>query len=314
MKKNFLILIILLLGIAIISCDDSTTDPLPDTGTIYIESEPTGAEIWLDDVNTGVVTPGRVEASPGPHIVTLKKDGYADLLVNVSVTAGEEFILTSGTTLSQLGTLIVQSIPSGAVIWLNGSNTGQVTPTNFPLADDNYTITLQLEDYNDSTIVTQISDGGTATVSVDLRPEFIKSFTATIWETIGTTSEQPSGLDLSTGNESTISSGSNESVDIYYDSDGFLVMSANGRNGMTRETYFNVGNSDNLNDSENSSVKDNTWTTSILDTETNYVFLYDADGHYSKFKIVKQEGGTPGNPSRVEVQWLYNEKPNDLNF
>jgi hypothetical protein len=314
MKEIKLFILVLLLGAIFISCEDSTTDPIPTTGTIYVESDPTGAEIWLDDVNTGVVTPGRVDADPGAHIVTLKKAGYGDLSINVGVTAGEEFVLTSGTTLSLLGSLVINSQPAGAEIWIDGANTDQVTPSSFSLPDANYTVYLDLADYSDTTFVTQIANGGTTTETIELRPEFLASLSASIWETIGTTSEQPSGLDLSTGAASSIASGVNLSVDVFYSSDGFVVMSANGRNGMTRETYFKIGNGTELNDGINSPIKDNSWVTSILDTETNYIFLYDADGNYSKFRIVNQSGGTPGNPSKLDVQWLYNPKQNDINF
>lgn len=314
MKEIKLFILVLLLGAIFISCEDSTTDPIPTTGTIYVESDPTGAEIWLDDVNTGVVTPGRVDADPGAHIVTLKKAGYGDLSINVGVTAGEEFVLTSGTTLAQLGSLVINSQPAGAEIWIDGANTDQVTPSSFSLPDANYTVYLDLADYSDTTFVTQIANGGTTTETIELRPEFLASLSASIWETIGTTSEQPSGLDLSTGAASSIASGVNLSVDVFYSSDGFVVMSANGRNGMTRETYFKIGNGTELNDGINSPIKDNSWVTSILDTETNYIFLYDADGNYSKFRIVNQSGGTPGNPSKLDVQWLYNPKQNDINF
>ncbi len=160
MNRNILFVWILLLGLALISCDDSTTDPVDDNGSIYIESDPIGAEIWLDGVNTGTVTPGSVDATPGSHIVTLKKDGYADLELNVSVSAGQEFLLTAGTTLAQLGALIIESEPIGATIWIDGVNTGEVTPHNFSLGDDNYTVTLQFTEYADTTFVTQISNGG----------------------------------------------------------------------------------------------------------------------------------------------------------
>ncbi len=112
-----------------------------------------------------------------------------------------------------------------------------------------------------------------------------------------------------------IKAGGNQDVDIYYSSDdGYVVMSAIGRNGMTRETFFKVGSSIDLNDGINSPAKDGNWVTKVLDTETNYIFLYDADGHYSKFIIVDQDGGEPGVPSELTVKWLYNEKQNDINF
>lgn len=313
MKKNYWFFLILILGLAVMSCEDST-DPVPDTGTVYVESTPTGAQIWLDGVNTGEVTPGTIDASPGAHIVTLKLDGYGDLEFNVSVTAGEEFILTSGTTLSQLGSLIVQSEPAGATIILDGVNTGEVTPHTFSLADDNYTVVLQLTDYADSTEITQIANGGTATVSINLRPTFVTTFTTSFYESADPSSEHPSGLDLSSGAAISIKAGVNQDVDIFYNSDGFIVMSAKDRNGMTRETYFKVGNSTDIHDGINSPVKDNSWLTQIPDSETKYVFLYDADGHYSKFIIEDIEGGVPGVSAQLHVKWLYNDRENNTQF
>lgn len=314
MKKYILFTVSLLLSLAIISCDDTTTDPIADTGTVYIESTPTGAQIWLNGVNTGEVTPGTIEATAGSHEITLKKDGYADLTLTVNVSANQEFILTSGTTLAQMGSLVIESEPAGATIWLDGVNTNEVTPNNFSVPDDNYTVTLQLAEYSDTTFITQVANGGTTTETINLRPTFVTVHANTLWETIGTTSEQPSGLDLSTGTASSISTGVNQNVDVFYESNGFIVMSANGRNDMTRETYFKVGSGNDLWDGVNSPVKDNTWTTSVLDTETNYVYLYDADGHYSKFIIVDIKGGTPGDPARLEVKWLYNENGSNTAF
>ena len=163
-----ILLISILLGFLLISCGDSSTDP-EATGTIYVESEPSGAEIWVDSVDSGALTPGSVEASAGSHTVTLRKDGYQDIEFNVSVSAGKEYTLTSGTVLTKLGELIIVSEPPGASIWLDGKKSEDLTPASFFVEDDNYTITLQLEGYRDSTVITQISDAGTMTVSIDLQ-------------------------------------------------------------------------------------------------------------------------------------------------
>lgn len=314
MKQSKIAMLIFLLGITVISCDDSATEPVDENGSIYIESTPTGAEIWLDAVNTNEVTPATITASAGTHIVTLKKDGYGDKDFTVSVTGGQQFSLTSGTTLEQLGSLNISSEPAGATIWLEGVNTGEVTPHNFALVDDNYTITLQYENYSDSTFITQIANAGSMTLLINLRPEFLTTLNATIWETEGTSTDQPSGLDLSTGSASSILAGSNEEVDLFYESEGRIVMSATGRNGMTRETFFKVGNGSNLLDGINSSQKDGTWTTSVADDESNYIFVYDTDGHYSKFIILGIDGGTSEDPARVRVRWLYNTNQNNVEF
>ena len=163
-----ILLISILYGFLLISCGDSSTDP-EKTGTIYVESEPSGAEIWIDSVNTGVLTPGSAQASAGSNNVTLKKEGYQDLEFNLSISAGEEYTLTSGTILTKLGELIIESEPPGASIWLDGIKSENLTPASFFVEDDNYTITLQLEGYRDSTVITQIKNAGTMTVSINLQ-------------------------------------------------------------------------------------------------------------------------------------------------
>ncbi|HSL87671.1 MAG TPA: hypothetical protein VK870_00025, partial [Ignavibacteriaceae bacterium] len=63
----------------------------------------------------------------------------------------------------------------------------------------------------------------------------------------------------------------------------------------------------NLFDGQDSPLRNSgTWTNNIHDRESNYVFLYDHDGHYSKLKIVNFGGGVPGEPAWVEVQWYFN--------
>jgi hypothetical protein len=135
-----------------------------------------------------------------------------------------------------------------------------------------------------------------------------------IYETQGTGVDEPSGLDLSTGNAWGVSSDSSGLVDIYYSSTGFLIQSADLYGTLIRETDFMVGAGTNLFDDEDSPLHSGTWTNSIGDREDNYVFLYDHDGHYSKLKIVDWGGGVIGEPAWVEVQWYYNNTALDERF
>jgi hypothetical protein len=248
MKKLLFIPMLLLWGLFIVSCEDTTTNPeetTPTTGTLVVQSTPAGAQIWVDGTNTGKVTPDSVKnLSAGTHSFTLKLDGYKDTAqTGVSITAGQ--ITTKNITLTRAA-----------------STFGPVR----------------------------------------------------LWETTGTTAAQPSGLDLSTGTAYGISSADNDKVDIYYSSNGFIIRSANGSSGMTRETYFKNGGATNINDGIDSPAKDGTWATQMTDRETNYWFLFDADQHYSKIKITSYGGGTPGNPAWVEVQLIYNEQQNSVVF
>ncbi len=219
------------------------------------------------------------------------------------------------------GNLFVSSIPAGAQIWIDGVNSNKVTPDTIKDLDPKvYQVTLKLENYFDSTFAVSVSGNQTSIVTnVQLVSNILlDSFgPVRIWETVGTTAAQPSGLDLSSGTAYGIGATNpdRDKVDIYYSSTGFLIQSADISPNMTRVTKFRVGSSGNLNDGVDSPLHTaGTWTNNMGDRETNYVFLYDNDGHYSKIKIVAFGGGTPGNPAWVELQWFYNKTINDNRF
>ena len=62
---------------------------LPTTGNLWVGSDPTGAEIYLDGTDTGFVTSHELTGvSPGQHEVVLRLAGYHDYNRTVTVTAG----------------------------------------------------------------------------------------------------------------------------------------------------------------------------------------------------------------------------------
>ena len=216
------------------------------------------------------------------------------------------------------GHLFLTSNPAGAEIWLAGNNTSQTTPDTVKDLDEGvYSVTLKLTDYTDTTFQVSVISGQTSVVTNVVLASNISTTLfgpIRIYETIGTPND-PSGLDLSSGMPYGIASNEKDSVDIYYTSNGFLVQSAHLSPNLIRETDFFVGSSDNLFDDEDSPLRNTgTWTESILDTETNYVFLYDHDGHYSKLIIVNMGGGQPNVPAWVDVQWYYNNTQLDTRF
>ncbi len=217
------------------------------------------------------------------------------------------------------GSIYLSSNPAGAQIWLDGVNTSQTTPdTVKDVAEAVHNVTLKLQDYNDTTFSISVTGGQTSVVTNIL---LVSNIVTTlfgpvrIYETVGTSASEPSGLDLSSGKAWGVSSDSSSLVDIYYSSSGFLVQSADLYPNLIRVTDFFVGSGTNLFDNVDSPLKNTgTWTDNIGDRESNYVFLYDHDGHYSKLKIVNWGGGVPGEPAWVEVQWYYNNTALDVRF
>ncbi len=244
------------------------------------------------------------------------------LLSAVLIVACDE----EGTTdpvIPEKGKIFLASVPAGAEIWLNGVNTSKITPdtlSNLNAIDQ--TVTLKLTGYSDSTFTVRVLANQTVSRTITLRStQDIVSFgPVRIYETVGTTSSQPSGLDLSTGDAFGIMGSDKDKVDIFYSTtgtggQGYLVQSADLSSQMTRVTKFRIGTGSNLDDGVPSPLHTSgTWTNHMTDRENDYVFLYDDDGNYSKAKIVSFGGGTPGSPAYVEIQWWYNKKTGDVRF
>ena len=59
-------------------------------GSITVDSKPRGAEIFIDDSSTGLVTPNTLSnLFPGDHTLKLKRTGYWDFEVSIQVESGK---------------------------------------------------------------------------------------------------------------------------------------------------------------------------------------------------------------------------------
>jgi hypothetical protein len=230
---------------------------------------------------------------------------------------------TDNPIVTEKGTIFLVSVPPGAQIWLNGVNQSKVTPDS--LSNQNvgsYTITLKLSGYADTAFTVTVTANQITAKTIVLRSnEDIASFgPIRIYETVGTTSSQPSGLDLSTGGAYGITGADKGNVDLYYATNGtggqsYLVQSADLSTQMTRVTKFRVGTGATLTDGVDSWLQSSgSWTNFVTDRQANYFFLYDNDGHYSKAKITSFGGGTPGSPAWVEITYYYNRTADDVRF
>ncbi len=127
------------------------------------------------------------------------------------------------------------------------------------------------------------------------------------------------GIDLSTGSAYQVSENNPtlQRVDIFYSKEGESLASAKYVPGSNRETYFYETDHENINDGRDAPEFNNgRWKKFIdADDEDEYFFLYDADGNYSKMRIVNEGGnGTYFNPRWIEVEWIYNTIKNDRRF
>jgi PKD repeat protein len=99
------------------------------TGAIHVTSVPNGAEIFIDNADTGSQTNTTIDnLLPGLHTVKVTKDDYKPAELPVTVIADQtvdaDFILEQLT-----GSIHVTSVPDGAKISLDGASTGLATNT-----------------------------------------------------------------------------------------------------------------------------------------------------------------------------------------
>ena len=88
MLKNFTLIIISIL--LIISCETNPPNNLVEVeeyGTLYVTSNVTGAEIFVDDESAGKITPDSILLKIGVYSINLVKDGYFSLPEEVEVEA-----------------------------------------------------------------------------------------------------------------------------------------------------------------------------------------------------------------------------------
>ncbi len=142
------------------------------SGHIAIQSSPSGAAIYLDDANTGKTTPDSLKnISAGIHSVKLSLANYVDTTFSATVPdAGQTVSFSITMRAVPTGNIYVNSTPAGASIFLNGTNTGKMTPDTLKnVAVGNTTIKLSLTDYADSTFSASVGAGLTTNLDIAMR-------------------------------------------------------------------------------------------------------------------------------------------------
>ncbi len=138
-------------------------------GTLQINSTPSGAIVYLNGTATGDLTNVTLSGKPvGVYNVTVELDGY-DSTSQIVTLAKDETEDVSFTLVEQLGTLQINSTPSGAIVYLNGTATGDLT--NVTLAGKSvgvYNVTVELDGYDSASQIVTLTKDETEDVSFTL--------------------------------------------------------------------------------------------------------------------------------------------------
>jgi serine/threonine protein phosphatase PrpC len=136
-----------------------TEKPVEVLNELTIQSEPTGAKIFVNGAATGLITPNVIKKKPGVYLIQLMKDGYESSSRSVDLS-GEFSKQTIYLTLKALPvSLTVTSQPGGAKIYLDNNFTSLYTPATLSLSLGSHTIMVGKAGFEEQSITITVNPG-----------------------------------------------------------------------------------------------------------------------------------------------------------
>ncbi|MGE5321447.1 MAG: PEGA domain-containing protein [Actinomycetota bacterium] len=119
----------------------------PAPGQIAVSAFPLGAVVRIEGVSGQWKSPGVIGPLPaGTYQVTTSSPGYASDTRSIQVVAGMRTTLNVNLSATQ-GFIKVTGAPAGASIFLDGRNTGKVTPAEIAVAPGAHTVAVRKAGY-----------------------------------------------------------------------------------------------------------------------------------------------------------------------
>ncbi len=144
--------------------------PVIVPGQMAFDSTPQGAQVQIDGrSDPSWVTPFTLSGvSAGQHSITITKPGYITDSRTVAVASGSKAFVS--TRLNQLtAALAVSSTPAGANVYIDGKDTGKLTPAQISLGGGSHVVLVRKPGYIDETTTAQFTLGQTVSFTPTLR-------------------------------------------------------------------------------------------------------------------------------------------------
>lgn len=139
-------------------------------GQLNLDSSPEGAQITVDGKKIASLTPFNVaDLLPGHHTITISKAGYASETRSVDVTSGSKSVITVQLA-ATMATVALSSDPAGASVWVDGRDSGRLTPTQISMdKPGSHTFVFKKQGYLDETTAGNVQIGQTLQLAPTLR-------------------------------------------------------------------------------------------------------------------------------------------------
>jgi hypothetical protein len=140
---------------------------LPSSASITINSVPTGAKVIVNDVEQGTTPFEMDNVEPGTYQILVIKDGYVPYSEDITIAKGDK--VERDLALKQASTfLMIDTIPEGADVYLNGSPKGQTPYAEANLAPGTYKLRLVKDGYLEFSTEVDVVQGQTSDYSYSL--------------------------------------------------------------------------------------------------------------------------------------------------
>ena len=144
----------------------------PNYGFINIKTEPSGAEVFVDNTKVGTTPYMMKKITLGNHVVELRKTGYEIYANMVTVNKGEINVQMENIVLALekvvMGTMFVGSSPEDADIFVDGDYKGR-TPQTFEIKTGQHQVKVSKPGYSSSMRTVVVNEGIVANVNMYLQ-------------------------------------------------------------------------------------------------------------------------------------------------
>jgi hypothetical protein len=150
-----------------------TPTPVPPVGygSIYVESSPSGAQIYFNGNYRGLAPITINEVWPGSYTIRAELNGYSPYSTTTTVYQGRQSnVYCSLSRLDTSGALYILSTPSNADVTLDGAYKGRTPLTLNNLAATTHILQLDHAGYYDWKSTVEVPAGGIRTISGTLNP------------------------------------------------------------------------------------------------------------------------------------------------
>jgi hypothetical protein len=146
----------------------AVTPVQPGTGTLSVNSNPSGAQVLVEGRVVGS-TPLNLVLRPGRVDLELRLGGYQIFRTSAQIRPGETTVINANLTpVVQDGLLQINSNPQGAQVLVNGRVVGN-TPLNLTVQPGRYDIELRLAGYQGFRTTVTVGNAQAVPVNVNLQ-------------------------------------------------------------------------------------------------------------------------------------------------